>query len=838
MKINRSTLIEHLAAIVILVGVVIVFFFPQYQGQQLRQTDIAQGIAMRGEINEYKEKTGEKYYWNNSMFGGMPDGLLIYGRDYNVLKYTRDITSFFLDKATGNFLRMGLLCYLALIILGLSPWLALLASLALVLNVNHLVLLEAGHNNKIRAMAYFPLIFGGIYLAFNREKLPMKMLGAAIFGAGVSMSIYENHPQMLYYFLLATGVWFAAYVIATGKKVIDRQFGLTVLLLAGAFVLSVGSNMAQIRSTLAMGANTMRGEPILQDDVMQSSSSVKGLDWGYATQWSNSVVDVWSLFIPRVAGGGSGEEMSKDSGIGKYMRMTGSRPDADGTYLAPMYWGKLPSTSGPYYVGAVIFFLFVLSFFVLPAAQRIGFGLAILLAALISLGNNFESFNRFLFDHLPYFNKFRVPSSFLHATSFLFILPAVLAVRAFAQMIHDEVDSKTWFNKKLLPAVIVSSGFCLVFVLLGKSLYDFTALTDGGYPKELQDILVEDRAGIMVSDALRTLGYVLLAAVLLWVYAKGYLKKPWYLFLGLMLISFVDLWQVGRRYIDESNWEKEKEYSEVFAERPVDKQIKNLEPKGRYAYRVLDMSVNTFNNASTSFHHNTIGGYNAAKPQRIMDVIDRLIVRGNQGVLDMMNAKYVINRQGQLQTNPGALGNAWFVKEVKAVNSAEEEINMTGTIDPSSIAVVKLDEFEAVQEKSYSGEGTISLTDYVPGRLVYRVETSAEQFAVFSEAWYPKGWSCTIDGEETPLLRANYMLRALEIPAGNHEIVMTFTPWTGGKAVSLICSLLLLLALIGASYLTYRASSTSEIEASSPMKSSVTPTKSTQGKKHKKTRKK
>jgi len=795
--------LPHVGCILLLFVLSAVLFAPQYNGKQLFQSDISQGQAMEGENLEYKEITGEKYYWNNSMFGGMPWHLLVYGRDANVVRHIVPLTRLWQKRAVGMFLGMGILTYLGLVLMKVKPYMACIAAIVMMLNVNHLVLLEAGHNNKIRAIANFPLIFAGMLIALRRTKFIPQLCGAALLGIGVSLSLRANHPQMLYYFLLACGLWFVASAV-TGMKGLSAKSGRGVALLIVGLLLGISSNLTQVVSSVKSSESTMRGAPILQDPIgPASSSSVKGLDWDYAAQWSNGWRDLYSLFIPRAVGGSSGEEVAADSPVGTLYKRNGARPDKDGTIKAPMYWGKLQFTSGPYYLGAVIFFLFILSFFVLPVPWRFGFGISTLVMILMSLGNNFDGFNRLLFDHLPYLNRFRTPASTLHATALLFAIPAVLAASKFIDMPWKAKKDASLLKMSLYPAVAISAGACLLLALLAPSLFDFAAAGDARFPDDVLDIFKKQRLSMLRADAFRSIGFIVAAALVLWLFAERHIKKSWIALTVLLALSTIDLWVVAKRYIDNDNWTERKSLKETFAERPVDKQIKKLEGGKRYAYRVLDLSINTFGDASTSFHHNTIGGYNAAKPQRIQDMIDYYIMKGDRNVLNMMNVKYFISPQGQLQVNDGALGNAWFVKDIKKVVTPDEEIAAIADISTQSTAVINSTEFEEQIQglQPSSGVGTISITSYEPNDIVYSATTPVDQLAVFSEVWTKEGWTVEMDGKEVPLLRANYILRALRIPAGTHEIRFSYAPTTKYAGVTLISSILLLLLFFGSAAL-------------------------------------
>jgi hypothetical protein len=425
---------------------------------------------------------------------------------------------------------------------------------------------------------------------------------------------------------------------------------------------------------------------------------------------------------------------------------------------------------------------------------------AVLIGVLISLGKNASWLVRPMYDYLPLFNKFRAHSSMLSVLPVFLIISSFLGLQ---QALTNEHKGKV--IKDLMIATGIVGGFSLIMGLIGSGLFSFLSAGDARYPAQIQAIFIEQRQDFLRADAFRAFLLVLVTSGLIWATVKDYIKSKWMVFAGLGLLIVLDIYAVNRRYLDIDNYKVEREYEGQFNPRPVDNQIFQLEPKGRGYYRVLDLSINTFNDARTSFHHNTIGGYYAAKLQRFQDISDYHISQNNQAVLNMLNTKYVINQQGQLQQNPAAFGNAWFVKDLVKVTSAREEIDQLNTIDPATTAIIKQDEFPEVS--TGDGSGTIEMIDYAPNRLVYQTNSNAAQLAVFSEVWYgpDKGWTLTIDGEKSAILRANYILRAAEIPAGSHELIFEFKPNipTIYSGLSLIASWFLMLSLIG--FVAYRA---------------------------------
>jgi len=597
------------------------------------------------------------------------------------------------------------------------------------------------------------------------------------------------------------------YLVYAGIELAKKQSTLLDLakplgfLVVGA-LLALASGSGQLYSSQKFSTSSIRGGSVLEQEAGAQtgpkSEGDGGLDWDYANAWSNDFRDLAAMLIPRFIGGSSAEEVPATSEMGRLLAQNNARRGSDGTYAAPMYWGDMPFTSGPSYFGAIIIFLFVLSLFVLPNSLRWASLIAVFFGILLSMGRNAEWIVRPLFDHLPLYDKFRTPSSLLSVFPALLVIPAMLGLQ---DLLTGK--NKAEMQKKVLIAAGIVGGFCLLFALIGSGLYSFLGDRDTGYQAQIQQIFIDQRQSFLKNDALRSFGLILVSAGLLYLYLRDTLKTRYVVFAGIGLLVVIDLFSVGRWYLDKDNYVSKREYDQLFEPRPVDQQIFSQEPKGRGYYRVFDLSINTFNDASTSMHHNTIGGYYAAKLQRIQDLIEYHISQNNQAVLNMLNAKYIITQQQQVQVNSDALGNAWFVNDVVYVETPREEIDQLNSIDPGNTAVMLKDEFSDVLEgfQVGNGQGSIELTQYTPDRLVYTSNSNSEQLAVFSEVWYgpDKGWTVTVDGEEIPMLRANYILRSAIIPAGQHEVVFEYKPQLPGTytAMSLVSSLILMLGFFG-----------------------------------------
>lgn len=783
----------HLLSFVVILLFSLLLFLPQLNGDKIVAGDIVSSDAKTKHIKDHLAESGERSYWNAAQFSGGPIYLLNLGQENNLLSYVQKLIT--LDNAgpIGMFFGIGLIMYLSLIALRVNKWLSLAISLSYMLSYVFFTLLDAGHFKKVNTLAFLPFIISGIVVILRNEYLK----GSAALILGVALSIYMGHIQMVYYTLIAlVGFGIPLLFFALKEKRINKflpAIGIAVI----AAMLGAASNFAQLNSSQNFSNQTMRGGGVLPKEAVDEQIEKAGLSWSYAMSWSYETKDFFNIIIPRIVGGGSQENVEKENTIAQFLIQNSKEnskpsPVKKGKVAIPGYWSSMPFTSGGAYIGAAFFFLFIFSLILMKKDLAIAFGIAFLTIFLLCLGEHAEWFNRPLYDYLPLFDKFRAPSS---AVS---ILPAFIAI-AIGIGINKVVQGQAVenLNKKFYIAVGISAGILVLILLIGMSAFSFLSANDANYPFEIQSILKEGRLDLFKSDSFRSIGFVLATALLIWLLILKKIKHPIVFAFALLLIFILDMLPINRRTVTEENFINEKLYMQQFNPRPADKQISSLEPKGRGYYRVLDLSVNTFNDAKPSYHHNQIGGYDPTKLQRYQDLIDYHITKNNMDVLNMLNTKYFITSNGKLQTNPYANGNAWFVDKLDFVQTDMEEIAALTTIDNKNTAVILATEF-GEDLKAGNSKGSIVLTQYEPNRLVYNTESSSDQFAVFSEIWYGGNpdWKAFIDGAEVDLLRTNYILRAIEVPSGNHEIVMEFKPEANGAIISLISSTLSLIVTI------------------------------------------
>ncbi|MBK8854790.1 MAG: YfhO family protein [Saprospiraceae bacterium] len=801
-KLQWKTLMPYLMPVLVIFLVNIIYFSPQLEGKLVQQGDFIQYQGMSKEALDFEKKTGRDILWTNSMFGGMPTFQINAKNNGNYIGKVDRILTFGIDRPIGMFVACMLGFYILLILIGINPWLSLLGALFFGLSTNNLILYEAGHVTKLRTIGYgFPAL-AGIILAYKGRYL----LGASIFALFFGLNIFSNHPQMTYYLGFVVLIMTVFYGINyfrnnKGSQFIKASFSLVV-----AALLSLGASTSMLWTTYEYSESTMRGKPVLAStgEKPVSSSETIGLEWEYAMSWSNGYRDLLASFIPKAVGGGSGEWVSKNSEFAKQMKL---RQDLQ----LPTYWGELPFTSGPAYFGAIVFFLFLFGAFAVKGELKWWLVISVLFTFLLSLGKNFSALNQILFDYLPLFNKFRTPNSVLSVTAGL--IP-ILGILGLAQLVKS--DSRDSYLKPLYYAYGIMASICILLLLFGSSIFSFSGSSDENY-KDFIDALVDQRKSMLFSSTLHTFLLISVSAGLIYGFIKNKLATA-LLVGGIGVLGVGDLFFNGKSYLGKENFVNKRQYEKNFVMRPVDKQI--LEDKDPN-YRVYDATVNTFNSASPSYYHKTIGGYHAAKLQRYQDIIDRHISKNNQKVLNMLNTKYIIFKgnddKESVQRNPAALGNAWFVNKIILVDNANAEIDSLTSFDPTGDVVVHKEFEKYVSGLNLQKEGEINLKTYEPDRLVYSSNTNSEQLAVFSEVWYgpDKGWQAYIDGKPVDHIRVNYVLRGLKVPAGKHEIVFEFKPasFYSGTYISVICSILIFVGLGFAIYQSFNKNEPVSVDA-------------------------
>ena len=765
---NKKTLWIALC-IVAFALITLLYFSPIMQGKRLKQQDIEMYRGMSKEITDFKEATGEQSLWTNSMFGGMPAWNISVSQNSNLVSYVNKGLALGFPHPIGAVFISMLGFFILLLVLDCSVWISFIGALAYGFTSYLFIVIGAGHNSKAMAMAYMAPVIAGILLTYRGKYL----WGAVLTAIALALEIRAGHLQITYYLLLIVVCIVIAELIETIKEKKYQHFLKASGILVGVAIIAILTSTTTLYANYEYGKETLRGAPVLKSDV---ANQTKGLDRDYVTQWSYGIGETWSLMIPNAKGGASGYIGSKNSALDRCdnrFRSTIAQQNA--------YWGDQPFTSGPVYVGAIVCFLFVLGLFVVKGKYKWVLLVATVLSILLSWGKNFMGFTDFFLDYIPGYNKFRSVSMTLVIAE---VCMPLLGLLALAELFKNPENLKE--NKKFVYISLgITGGLCLLFYAMPQTFFSFLSADEAYQFKQLQagqdgaiyttfaNELEKVRAAMFKHDAIRSFLYIYIAAILILLSLSGKMNKN-YMFVGLALLVVIDMFVIDKRYLNNDNFIEKSKADKPFVMSDIDKMIlkdKNLD------YRVINLTVSTFNDASTSYFHKSIGGYHGAKLRRYQDIIDRYLSKQSSNywkVLDMLNTKYVIyqkNNQKAVEMNPEAYGNAWIVGDIKWVATPNEEIDAIAGTDVKEVAIVN-EEFKNLvgDFKATPAEGIVKLVDYKPNQLKYQFDSSKDELVVFSEIWTKNGWKMWIDGVESPLFRSDYILRSAIVPAGQHEI--------------------------------------------------------------------
>ena len=769
------------------------FFVPVSQGKILYRHDSSAGKGMGHEMTEYRERTGEQTRWTNSVFGGMPTYQMApsYGST-DGLKSIVSMYHLWLPDYVWYIFAYLLGFYIMLRAFDFRRSLAVLGSVIWAFSSYFLIIIAAGHLWKVFALAYLPPMIGGIVLAY-RGKYLWGLIVTALFTA---FEISANHVQMTYYYMFIIFFLVLGFLVdAIRQKRISHFLKASGVCLAAA-IIGVAMNISNLYHTWEYQKESMRGksELVKKNSANQTDS---GLERDYITAWSYGIGETWTLLIPNAKGGASVPMIQN-----KIVQEKGD-PMYEFVYQQlGQYWGEQPGTSGPVYVGAFVMMLFILSLFIVKGTVKWSLLAATILSVLLSWGHNFMPFTDFFIDYMPMYSKFRTVASILVIAEFTIPLLAMLALKR----IVDEPELLTRKIKYVYISFALTAGIAAVFALGGGAFFDFISSSErqalSQFPADqlnpLLDNLTSLREQIFAADCWRTFFIIVIGTLLLLFYKAGKLKAE-YMVGCVCVLCLIDMWQVDKRYLNDSMFVPKSERDAPIEMTETDRQI--LEDKS-LDYRVLNFSSNTFNENETSYFHKSIGGYHAAKLRRYQEVIEARIspemnaamkaiaeaagdmsaVDGNKlfPVINMLNTKYfIMPLQGGANAplpNPYAYGNAWFVDKVSYVNNANEELSALGTTDLRHTAVVDKAFSDVLgQSKANDSTATVRLEKYEPNKLEYSVSSKNGGVVVFSEIYYP-GWNATVDGVEVPVGRANYILRAISVKPGSHKVVLDFHP--------------------------------------------------------------
>ncbi|HLN55271.1 MAG TPA: hypothetical protein VK207_04715 [Bacteroidales bacterium] len=796
----------HFLAVVLFTVLAFAYFYPVLEGKQLRANDTQVHRINSKEIQDYREKYGKEPLWTNSIFSGMPAYLISTRYPGNLIKYVDTVLRQY--KMPVSVLFVSLLgFYILLVLFGLNPWLAMTGAIAYGFTSFFFQILGAGHNTQAIAMAYMPPLIGSIWYAYRHNIIK----GALLTGFFLALELQANHPQITYYaFLCVLVLGITEFVYSFKNRTMPDFLKRTAILILPAMI-AVGINFASLYTTYEYGKYSTRGKSELTGAGQKASS---GLDKDYILAWSYGIGETLNMLIPNYKGGSS-HGFKKDSEVMKVMRQ--NKVPAETASSLPMYWGEQQWTEGPHYVGAIVFFLFIFGLTIIKGPVKWWLLSATILSVMLAWGKNFMPLSSLFIDIFPGYNKFRSVTFILAIAEFCIPLLGFIALRD----VFNGTVTRNEIFKGLKISLGITGGFLLLVLLIPGIAGSFLAPQErGGYPAWLIEPIVSERKGLLRTDAFRSLVFILLFCGLLYAFITEKLKAGYFIFATGLLI-LIDLWSVDRRYMNEDRFEKTTAMNKVFTPTPADAFIM----KDTSIIRVLNLTASPFNdNTPTSYFHHSIGGYHGAKMERYQEFIDSAIspnidllaaagrtatslddftaVFKNTYALNILNTKYVIgNSDAQPLVNNNALGNAWFVEKPVIVANANEEIASLDNFNPSTEALVDKSFSNFISKESYpsSAGDTIRLTSYLPNELVYKYSAGAERLAVFSEIYYPAGWKCFIDGKESEHFRADYVLRAMVVPAGDHEIRFSFEPasYITGNKISLASSLILLLGIAG-----------------------------------------
>jgi hypothetical protein len=807
-KPTKKRFYPYLAAIAMFILISFFYCSPVFQGKVIYQSDVLQAVGMQKEMKDFHDQTGDYTLWTNSMFGGMPTYQV--GKagvpDYNIFTPIGKFLRFNLPPYSVDIIFLYLLGFFILLIaLEVNPWLAIGGAIAFAFTSYNITIIIAGHVNKAFVIGLIPVVLAGVLLIFKRKYI----IGALLAIIGFGAHLHFNHVQMTYYMMICLLIFFIVEFIYSLKSKELNTFFIASSIVAGSFLVALIPNISGLLTTYEYSKDTIRGGSELTQGGAKKTS---GLDKDYAYSWSYDKMETFTLLIPNFKGGASGGKLTESSEMYKTLIDHGyPRAQAkDFIRQAPTYWGEQMFTYGPVYFGAVICFLFVLGLYLVDKKYVWWIAVMSVIAIFLSWGKHFEWFSDIFFYYFPMYNKFRSVSSILVIPSILFPLLAFLGLKN----IMDGNIGKNDLFRYLKYSVGITGGIVMVFLLIGTSLFSFSGSSDeqfrsAGYPDWLMNAIVNDRISLFRKDAFRSLVLILLSSGAIWLFIKEKLKKEYFI-AAICLIILVDMWPVAKRYLNNDDFQIKKQ-AQSYQPTNADLQIlKDKDPD----FRVFNLTSNPFAETHTSYFHKSLGGYHAAKLRRYQELIEHHLSKNNMNVINMLNTKYFIvpdeNKQPIAQQNPGAIGNAWFVNEIKVVDNADEEIAALTDFNPRRTAVLdkqfldKLPEVSKLKVDSVPVNAKIRLASYAPNKLTYSYEASQPLFAVFSEIYYneEKGWNAYLDGKKVPHVRVNYVLRGMALPDGMHQIEFRFEPQIFYKAqkaelYSSILAGIVILGLIG-----------------------------------------
>lgn len=822
---NLKKALPHIIAIVIFLIVAVVYCKPSLQGKVVSQHDIQGWRGMSQQSVEFNEKYGHYPLWTNSMFSGMPAyQIFLDARTHILVGYIGNVITLGLPKPISFFFLASICFYFLCIVVGANPWVSILGGLAYAYSTFDPIIVAVGHDTQMMSIGYMPAVLAGLLLLFQKKY----WWGFSLTALFAALMIGQNHLQMVYYTLIIAFIISVAFIIKSykEKQTATAVKGVILGLLAG--ILGLACSAVTILPTYEYAKESMRGGRSELTTPGQAENKTKGgLDKDYAFNYSLGIPETLTLMVPGLYGGSNGgdEYTTSSKFVEKFSEMGVPEDNALQYANAYSYWGGQPTTSGPVYLGAIICLLFIFGLVYIESWHKWWIIAATILGILLAWGSNFEAFNYFLFDHLPFYNKFRAPTMGLVIPQLCFPLLGVLAI---SKLAFEETDfTATWKKLKLTGIIsgiilVLLAGFYMSASFSGKN--DKTLKENfkqsvlqqvprGQQPspqmeqqadevsRNLIGALQTDRKDLMGGDLLRSIILIALAFVLITLFTRKKIS-PVVLIAALIVLSAYDLLGVDSRYLNSNNFVDDSDFESAFQPTQADQQI--MQDPDHANFRVFNTTVDPFNDASTSYHHNSVGGYHPAKLGLYNDIITRQLAKENIQVFNMLNTKYFIVQNPQTgkpvaQINPNAFGNAWLVKAIKYVDNADEEMNALDSTNLRDTAVVEKKFQSMIQQPPVpDSTASIKLKQNLNDIIDYTYHSKTPQFAVLSEVYYPLGWNAFIDGKKADYVKTDYVLRGMYVPAGDHEIEFRFEPssfWIG-RTITIIAGLLVMLILI------------------------------------------
>lgn len=831
-------LVPHAVAVGIFLIVSIVFCLPVFQGMAINQSDMSQVGGMAHQSKVFYEANGHYPLWINSLFGGMPAYQIIIGGTHSItLNWFHKLFTGFLPQAPGLFFLACISFYILSQILKVKPWIGIMGALAYSFVSYNAILIEVGHITKFAAMGYAPMLVGGIILLTEKKYI----LGFLITLLSATLIMNQNHVQVVYYIFIVLVCFGVFFLINSIKNKEFTHFLKTVGLAVVAATLALLSFATIFMPTQEFAKETMRGgrsELTLGEKPEDITNKTKGgLNKDYAFQWSYGIGETFTFILPNYMGSNSGpkplgEKSKTIEGLASSGLPEQVVNNMYGSFSA--YWGEQPGTSGPVYFGAIICMLFIASLFFVNK-KYVGWLLtATIIGIVLAWGSNFKLVNYFLFDYLPFYNKFRAPSMAMIIPQLTMIILAILALQ---EIFYSDIEKEKLLKKLKYTGIGIAT--VITFLAFNYMSADFRGVSDGARMENMEQYvsqviaqgkpasaeitsqaktmvndfkknLVEDRKDIYLNDFLRMLLFLSIGGAIIWLVATKKIAASVATIL-LAIFSFADIILVSNRYLNKENFVPYDEFAGERTPTAADNQI--LADKSHF--RVFNqVGGDPFQDAQTSYFHNSVGGYSPVKLGLYQDIITHQLSKGNFPAFNMLNTKYIIAQNPQtgqpmVQQNPDAAGNVWFVKNIQYVNNANEEMLALDSLKVKETVVIdNREKAKVTLEPQYDTTAKIRLLENKNDLIYYESSSTSNQFAVFSEIYYPKGWKAYIDDKETPIVKVNYLLRGLSVPAGNHKIRFEFKPasYILGNRLSLISGIISFILLFAGLFLLYKQS--------------------------------